>query len=173
MVGFLASTVNANEVIVGGHSLGGATAAAAMLGDLRFLGGVNLDGQLVEPVESAGLNKTFVQAGRPHHSAEDPTWNIFWAQLRGPRSEVEVDGAVHGTFTDIPTLLAAVNPKLSPAQKVALQNLAGTIDWADVSKIIAAIFDATYFYVSGQGIPTLLQSKNPYYPQVEVLKARL
>ena len=46
-----------------GHSLGGATAAAAMLEDQRIAAGVNLDGSLVGPVVDAGLDRPFL-AGR-------------------------------------------------------------------------------------------------------------
>ena len=43
-----------------GHSLGGATAAAAMLEDQRIKAGVNLDGTLFGPVVNAGLDRPFM-----------------------------------------------------------------------------------------------------------------
>ena len=42
-----------SSVAMFGHSLGGATAAAAMLEDQRITAGVNLDGSLVGPVVNA------------------------------------------------------------------------------------------------------------------------
>jgi len=46
-----------------GHSLGGATAAAAMLDDQRIKAGVNLDGTLFGPVVNAGLDRPFMLVG--------------------------------------------------------------------------------------------------------------
>ena len=77
-----------------GHSLGGATAAAAMLEDRRIKAGVNLDGTLFGPVVNAGLDRPFMLvAAQDHGRDNDETWAKFWANLRGWRLNLQLTGS--------------------------------------------------------------------------------
>ena len=84
-----------------GHSLGGAATVDTMIADPRVRAGVNLDGTFF-PVPAAG------QITRPYlmmsHSVGDPTWTQTYANLGGYKRWLEVSGANHATFTDIPLL---------------------------------------------------------------------
>jgi len=59
-----------------GHSLGGATAATAMLARSRFIAGINLDGSFWGDVIQKGLDKPFLMLA--HEGKIDPTWEAIW-----------------------------------------------------------------------------------------------
>jgi predicted dienelactone hydrolase len=83
-----------NSVAMFGHSLGGATAAAAMVNETRIKGGLNLDGAILNcsDVLELGLDRPFLLFGHQNntrfyngtteaadYSAE--TWSDFWSVL--------------------------------------------------------------------------------------------
>ena len=89
-----------------GHSLGGATAAAAMLEDQRIQAGVNLDGTLFGPVVDAGLDRPFMLVGAEGHGRDsDQSWAKFWANLRGWRLNLQLTGSAHNSFTDLQVMV--------------------------------------------------------------------
>ena len=111
-----------------GHSLGGATAAAAMLEDRRIKAGVDLDGTLFGPVVHAGLDRPFMLVAAQGHSRDnDETWAKFWANQLGWRLNLQLLGSAHHSFTDFQVLVpqAAGVLHLPPD---AAQQLIGTID---------------------------------------------
>jgi alpha-beta hydrolase superfamily lysophospholipase len=111
-----------------GHSLGGATAAEAMLEDQRIKAGVNLDGTQFGPVVNAGLDRPFMLVAAQGHSRDtDESWAKFWANLRGWRLNLQLAGSAHNSFTDIQVLVpqAAGVLNLPPD---AVNQLIGTID---------------------------------------------
>ena len=144
-----------------------------MMNTTRFLGGFNLDGKLTYPVRSSGLVSPFFQIGRPKHEKDDETWGEFWKNLRGAKSELEITGAVHGSFTDIPTILSALDLQLSSDQKKILQGLAGSLDWSMISDIVAAIVNSVDEYVIGSGIPFLLSGADVAYPEVKKVRSKI
>ena len=122
-----------------GHSLGGASAAEAMLLNDRILGGADLDGQIFNSVLSQGISRPFLLFGRPNHRTEDTSWVQFWGNLRGPKIEMELQGSVHGAFTDFPVLLHSLG---LPAQyQSGIETIVGTIDGIEL--VVEAI--ATFF----------------------------
>ncbi|KAG4431664.1 hypothetical protein IFR05_012847 [Cadophora sp. M221] len=95
-----------SKVGILGHSLGGATAAAAMLADKRFVAGVNLDGSIVGNVTSLGLSKPFlIIENEFHNRTTDPTWAEFWTHLKGFKREIRVLKSQHGSYSDYLVLL--------------------------------------------------------------------
>ncbi|TPX07080.1 uncharacterized protein E0L32_010975 [Thyridium curvatum] len=143
-----------DKVLAFGHSLGGASSAAAMLSDKRILGGTNLDGKLIEPVLSKGLDRPFFLLGRPNHRQEETTWVTFWDKLRGPKVEEEVLGATHGSFTDYPLLVNVLN--IPEAYRPAIEAQFGTVkDVNLVTKTVANFFE---FVLSGKAKPLLEQA---------------
>lgn len=168
----LPMTVNLDQIVSTGHSLGGATSATAMMKDKRILGGINFDGRLVEPVEGKGLDKPFVLVGRPGHSEQDPTWNRFWRNLRGPRAHLEVQNSTHGTFTDMPILLSGLGIT-GPAVAV-LQAEFGLINWSRVAPSLGVVFSGLVDYVLGSvKLPPILTTGNSEFPEVIVLESNL
>src|SRR6476661_3123614 len=71
----LRGALRMSSVAMFGHSLGGATAAAAMLEDQRITAGVDLDGTLVGPVVDAGLDRPFLLVSSHDGGRDnDETW---------------------------------------------------------------------------------------------------
>lgn len=89
-----------NQVAAFGHSLGGATAAQAMLMDDRFAGGINLDGALWGTVVHQGLFRPFLLFGHTNHTQATEPRATFWSHLRGWRLELELANSQHYTFSD-------------------------------------------------------------------------
>ena len=111
-----------------GHSLGGATAAAAMLEDPRIHAGVNLDGTLVGPVIQEGLDRPFMLVGSQNHSRDDDeTWATFWANQTGWHRNLQLTGSGHNSFTDYQALVPQLAGVLDFPPE-AVRELIGTIN---------------------------------------------
>ncbi|CAJ0550901.1 Ff.00g108310.m01.CDS01 [Fusarium sp. VM40] len=128
-------SVDTNKIVALGHSLGGASAANAVLEDSRIRGGMNLDGQLFEPALSKGLKKPFYLIGRPSHSESDKTWNKFYNNLKGPKDMKLIKGTQHGSFTDYPQLISALG--LPEEAKKTVEPMIGSVDGPVLEKLIA------------------------------------
>lgn len=140
-------TIDSNQLAIWGHSFGGATAAAVIHADKRVLGGLNLDGMLVDPILSTNITKPFILAGRKGHDAEDPSWNQFWPRLQGKRMEIAIANTLHGAFKDDLMLLSAL--KVSAEAEEAIQQALGSIDAhqldKDLNGILTAFFDFLFY----------------------------
>ena len=111
-----------------GHSLGGATAGAAMLEDQRITAGVNLDGTLFGPVVNAGLDRPFLLvASQGQGRDNDESWAKFWANLRGWRLTLQLTDSGHNSFSDLQALVPQTADALSIPPD-AVQQFIGTID---------------------------------------------
>ncbi|RFU76993.1 paf acetylhydrolase family [Trichoderma arundinaceum] len=140
-------TIDYSQLAIWGHSFGGATAASVIHADKRFLGGLDLDGMLVDPILSTNIAKPFVLAGRNGHDAEDPSWNQFWPHLKGKRIEIAIADTQHGAFKDDLMLLSTVT--LPADIKKAIQEALGSIDPhqldRDLNGILTAYFDLLFY----------------------------
>ncbi|KAJ0342168.1 hypothetical protein COL922a_001561 [Colletotrichum nupharicola] len=166
--------IDLDRTIMFGHSLGGATAAAAMLKDPRILGGVDLDGKLLSPVLEEGLDRPFALVGRPGHAAEDPTWDQFYSALRGKKADLSVSGTVHASFTDFPTLIPSLNISLPETAKALLQAELGTLEFGRAAEVVAGIVEAfadlTYNNHTGS---MFTEGGDASYREVTVLRASM
>lgn len=115
--------------------------------DTQFLGGVDLDGRLVEPVLSEGIEEPFLLLGRPNHHQEDDTWIQFWKSLRGPKAELALNGTLHGSYTDMPRLFNALN--LPAEAKAQAASLIGAIDGERLDKILTSTLSSFFTFVLG------------------------
>ena len=152
-----------------GHSLGGATAAAAMLEDQRIMAGVNLDGTLFGPVVNAGLDRPFLLvAAHGHGRDNDESWAKFWANLRGWRLNLQLTGSAHNSFTDLQALVpqAAGVLNLPPD---AVQQLIGTIDpdrsITNQRAYLTAFFNMHLRHRDGH----LLDHPSPRFPEMQFI----
>ncbi|KAL6876914.1 Alpha/Beta hydrolase protein [Trichoderma novae-zelandiae] len=140
-------TITTKHLAIWGHSFGGATAASVLHADKRVLGGLDLDGMLIDPILSTDIAKPFVLAGRKGHDAEDPSWNQFWPRLRGGRMEIGIADTLHGAFKDDLMLLSALD--LPADAKGAVQGALGSIDPhqldRDLNGILVAFFDFLFY----------------------------
>lgn len=138
--------INYKQLAIWGHSFGGATAAAVIHSDKRVVGGLDLDGMVIDPIMSTDITKPFILAGRKGHDAEDPSWNKFWPHLKGKSMEIAIANTQHGAFKDDLMLLSTV--KVSADIKEAIQEALGSIDPhqldKDLNGILMAYFDLLF-----------------------------
>lgn len=97
-----------------GYSMGGSTAASAMLADRRIDAGVNLDGGMYDggrpsEVTRHGLDRPFLLVGAGRHSrSTDATWSTFWTAQRGWKQETLLPAGGHGSLGDYAFTLPAL-----------------------------------------------------------------
>ena len=101
-----AGIIDAERVVVGGHSIGGAGSYRAMVADERFDAGFNLDGTFFA-LSHRELDRPFMMVGRgdDHGSpGQDDTWDCVWEQLDGWKRWISVEGTTHSAMTDLSPL---------------------------------------------------------------------
>ncbi|MFC5831234.1 alpha/beta hydrolase family protein [Nonomuraea insulae] len=96
--------IDRSRIAMVGHSVGGYTAAEAAFADPRIKAGVNLDGtfELTKP-----LKKPFLLIGAPKSHTPDGTddsWKKSWANLKGWKRWITVEGTDHSAFVDYAVL---------------------------------------------------------------------
>ncbi|KAK8062834.1 platelet-activating factor acetylhydrolase- isoform II domain-containing protein [Apiospora hydei] len=163
------TAIDFDRIVMYGHSLGGATAATAMLSDPRILGGVDLDGRFFNPVLETGLDRPFLLLGRQDHSAQDPTWAALYEKLRGARVEMSVAGTVHSSFTDYPFIVDALK-----LPKDAAEQVAGSVSGQRMDTVVKSVLAAFCEFVFGsKAAPELLKPGNGPVPELTVVQADL
>ncbi|MGA4802442.1 alpha/beta hydrolase family protein [Streptomyces lavendulocolor] len=97
-----ARLIDRERIGMAGHSIGGASAATTMAGDARVRAGANMDGSFMEPIPATGLGgRPFMLLGT---GDDDRSWVRDWPLLDGWKRWINVTGAEHFTFTDVPVL---------------------------------------------------------------------
>ena len=131
-------SVDLNKLTLYGHSLGGATAATAMLSDRRILGGMNLDGHQKGPVVQKGLDRPFVLTGVPGHDAmPGSNWPELYDNLRSSKMDLAVANTTHLSFLDTRLLLTTID--IPDQSKPALDALLGTVEGHRMGDIMLGI----------------------------------
>lgn len=159
--------INLSKVGIFGHSLGGATAAQAMLLDSRFAGGVNLDGTFFGSVIERGLNKPFVIfAHEGKNLTTDATWAALWPKLKGFRREFILNGSTHGTFTDLAEMADLIGLRAKFPQEVA--ELLGSTLGTRASQIIATYVSSFFDFVLKGKKSDFLDHPSIDFPEVTI-----
>ncbi|KAH7145579.1 Alpha/Beta hydrolase protein [Dactylonectria estremocensis] len=167
----LPGKIDFDSIVAYGHSLGGSTAAVAMLSDSRLRGGANLDGRFVDPALSKGPKQPFLMLGRPNHSEDDATWATFWKNKQGPKAELNIKGTVHGSYTDVPLILNALG---IPAEvKAQLSEVVGTIDGNRMAKISTKTLSSFFAYALKSGKAKTFLKSLKQSPEITVVKSKL
>lgn len=158
----LACELDVSKTGVIGHSLGGATAATALLRDSRFVAGINLDGSFWGDVIQKGLDKPFLMFA--HEGKIDPTWEAIWPNLRSWKRELILAGSQHHTFTDLPDVVdvLGVGDSLPPEAT----DLLGTINGARAFKVITTYIEAFFNFVMKGERSALLDKPSKSFPEV-------
>ncbi len=160
-----------------GHSLGGATAAQAMLEDPRISAGVNMDGTILGSVAGAGLDQPFLLVGSLVHDPgqavlpgkSDASWHQFWVNLRGWRQEIVLSDGGHLSFTDIGLFGGPGGPLDASAYFPSPTLFLGTFGSIDPPR--AALIDRVYLraffgrFLRGQD-GRLLDGPSPAFPEI-------
>ncbi|MET9542397.1 alpha/beta hydrolase [Streptomyces sp. NPDC006553] len=154
-----ADVIDARRIGMAGHSIGGASAASAMVADPRIDAGINMDGSFWEDLPADGLRgRPFMMLGT--HDAmhlpggTDTTWDRAWNGLDGWKRWVTVAGSEHFTFSDGPVIsrhFGLPQPELPTGRAVAVTRT-----------YVAAFFDQHL-----RGLPRpLLDGPSPANPEV-------
>lgn len=156
-----------------GHSLGGATAAAAMLEDNTFLGGINLDGTFFGDVVQKGLDRPFmIFAHEGKNLTTDQSWADLWSHLRGSKIEVGVNGTAHGSYADFPLLVDVLGLRaLLPADMAG--ELVGTVLGSQMLEILSTSAASFFRFVGCQISSAQLKRTLSQFPEVATLNATL
>ncbi|MFC9269111.1 alpha/beta hydrolase family protein [Streptomyces zhihengii] len=145
-----ARMVDARQIGVAGHSIGGAAAMAVMRQDARVRAGVNLDGGFFVPSAGAGLGgRPFMMMGAAAThgpGSADSDWPQVWNRLDGWKRWLTVAGAEHFTFTDLPVLAGRLGLS-DPAAP-----LSGERSWQLTRDYTTAFFDT---HLRGMARPLL------------------
>ena len=136
---------------------------------------------MFHPVLNVGVTQPFMLVGRPNHTAEDPTWDTFWDQLaaRGTRrAQLEVGKTQHGSFTDVPALLTAVNISSSVGgqQGEILREQFGAVNWSRMQEIVLkVVVGFLQFGLDGETVvaPVLTKDGDPTLPEVHLVRGDL
>lgn len=101
----LAGHLDTSQIAVAGHSIGGAGAARTTVDDARFRAGVNLDGTFDLDTSGEGTSRPFLLVSSEGALARDFSRTGFLQWSTGPRYVLELRGAKHNDFSDIPILI--------------------------------------------------------------------
>jgi hypothetical protein len=165
----LAGALNLSEVGMFGHSMGGGTAANAMLSDLRIKAGIDLDGTIWGPAATRGLGRPFLlMSAQDNGRNVDPTWASLWAHLRGWRLDLRLAGAEHLSFTDAVTLYPQAAPVLH-LTSAQLAGLIGTINGARAISVERAYVGAFFDLQLRHRDTRLLDHPSPAYPEMQFI----
>ncbi len=148
-----------------GHSLGGAAALDAMTMDARISGGVNLDGSFQGKQISIGADRPFLVISAPREEGDgDTTLVQTWEHLGGWKTALEIEGAVHMSFTDCSTCykLLGVLDMLDPKRK-----LGGTIDPLRMMVVLSRYLKAFFDFVLRDGSDQIFKSQDEEYPEAK------
>jgi dienelactone hydrolase len=155
-----AELIDRSRIGVAGHSVGGASAIAAMVGDSRIKAGMNIDGATPVPLAAPGLSRPFMFVSHQLDPTTRcaplrPDWERDWARMTGWKRSIEVAGTVHPSFTDVGLFADQFGVTL-PASTTAERTQAITRAYVN------AFFDEHL-----RGKPSaLLDAPSPRYPEV-------
>ncbi|OAG44152.1 hypothetical protein AYO21_01609 [Fonsecaea monophora] len=163
---------NISRVGIFGHSLGGATAANAILGKPRLASGLNMDGSVYGPAMNHSNTKPFtIFAAQRHNQSTDATWAAFWQELKGLKLQLQVNNTEHGTFTDYPILTKSlgINATILPP----VTDLIGTIDGVRILDILRRYIGGFFQETLEVQKVKLIQGPSPQFPEVAFVNSSL
>jgi dienelactone hydrolase len=169
-----AALIDPSRIAMAGHSLGGASAIAALLADSRIRAGIDMDGATHAPIPDQGLSRPFLFLGKQANytpgsgGAVAPgtrdwkllrgavsTWERDWELLTGWKRWLVVAGAVHASFTDLALL----------ADQIGIDTGAGLSGARSLD--ITRAYVRAFFDQHLRGKPqALLDQPSPRYPEV-------
>lgn len=164
----IANTKSLNKILMMGHSLGGATAAAAMLADNRIAAGVNLDGTMFGDVLTEGLTSPFMimsHAGR--NLSTDPSWTQVWPKITGTKLAVTLNGTVHGSYSDLTLLANTLGTSGKDGAKVG--EFLGTMDGATAIGNVNAFVGQFFKFAEHKTKDLLPNNMTKEFPEASVL----
>ena len=162
--------IDSKNAIMFGHSLGGTTAASAMVNDTRIIGGLNFDGEFDGAIAANGsvVHRPFLFFQHDRNTSS-PNWIDAWnTHFSGWKLELQLSGSVHGTFEDLPLLadIYGLRGKLGKAGEAVLGTVPGRRGLEIMSAYVGALAE---FVLTGK--EGLVSGKNSTrFKEVEVVK---
>ncbi|MEU1880460.1 alpha/beta hydrolase [Streptosporangium sp. NPDC020072] len=155
--------IDASRIGMAGHSIGGNSAAQAMVDDPRIDAGLVMDGSFIVPLPESGLARPFMLFGTegsflPGGPDEETSWRDNWPRLTGWKRWATVTGAEHESFTDYPVLIEQFGtpPGALPAARAVP---------------ITRSYVRAFFDLHLRGVPSpLLNRPSPRNPEVRLWK---
>ncbi|KAG9522058.1 PAF acetylhydrolase family protein, partial [Aureobasidium melanogenum] len=164
----IASSKSLNKILMMGHSLGGATAAATMLADHRIAAAVNLDGTMFGDVLNEGLRSPFmIMSHQGKNLTTDPSWARVWPKVTGSKLVVTLNGTIHGSYSDLPLLANTMG--LSAKASAQVEELLGTMDGKTAMENINAFVGQFFKSVELKTKDVLPSDMAKKFPQATVL----
>jgi pimeloyl-ACP methyl ester carboxylesterase len=122
-----------------GHSLGGATAAAAILSDKRLNGAINLDGTFFGDILSKGSRKSLMIISHDGKNlTTDASWSAVWnATQRVTKVALTIEDTTHGSYSDLPLIADAIG--LSIEMRRQLDPFVGALKGTYVRGVVARL----------------------------------
>lgn len=168
------------DVVMFGHSFGGAAVATSMLRDPRIKAGVNVDGIMFGSVLREGLGRaspprSFVLWGSDGHNAtEDPSWSGFWGALSSSGSvsykkEFSIVNSTHGSHWDLNMLVdvAGIRGDLSEMAGWLVGPGSASRLWEIMGRYLASYF---LFALGREAEADILKGPNADFPEVIILQ---
>ncbi|KAL0253437.1 hypothetical protein SLS55_010416, partial [Diplodia seriata] len=137
-----------------GHSLGGAAALVAAAQDARIAGAVNIDGSVFFSSSSSNTSvvsqkRTLFLAHAGKDLTTDATWGAAWPRLRGWKRLLQLEGAAHYTFSDLPALVEGVFGHGGVPEGV--REVVGTVGAGVAGRGVLGVLEAFVGVVGGGG----------------------
>ncbi|KAI4724624.1 alpha/beta-hydrolase [Aureobasidium sp. EXF-10728] len=168
----IANTKSLTDILVMGHSLGGTTAAAAMLADHRIAAAVNLDGTLFGNVLHKGLTRPFmIMSHQGKNLTTDASWEQIWPKVSGTKLAVTLNGTQHGSFTDLPLLASTLG--LDAGASTEIDRLLGTMKGVRTMDIVNAFVDQFFDFARGTSKGLVPPQMTMNFPEAMVLDKRV
>ncbi|KAI5200544.1 alpha/beta-hydrolase [Aureobasidium subglaciale] len=168
----IADSKSLKKILMLGHSLGGATAAAVMQTDPRIIAGVNLDGSFFSSVMDKGLSSPFmIMSHQAKNLTTDPTWTQAWSRFNGTKLAVTVNGTEHGTYTDMPILANTLGLQGNASEGLAA--LLGTMEGVRALEIVNAFVGQFFGFVRGEEKSLVPADMTKNFPEAMVLDKQI
>jgi pimeloyl-ACP methyl ester carboxylesterase len=165
-------SVDTTSVGMFGHSFGGATTAAVLREDPRFVAGLNLDGFVIGPVAQEGLSKPFLVLGSSFHEpSQDQSWTTFLPALSGWHRWFRLTNAGHYRFIDLGGSVRkwGLEEQIKPVDPETWRTTFGDIDDRQSQRIVTRL-TAGFFVQFLYGLPDpALQNPTRMFPEVQDL----
>lgn len=169
------------NIIMYGHSLGGATAVASAWNDTRLVASVNLDGRQYGSQPALGSKQPALGSKQPimlvaseiHTATNDPTWVALWnATQQTTKAMIKLNGTNHKGLSDFPLIVGSLPDYTDLPQTVrdVLTFELGTMSGARVDTLLPTLVARFLSYAIGQASSPLPDLGDGNYPDVYLLE---
>lgn len=164
----IADTKSLDKILMAGHSLGGATAAAAMLADTRIAAAVNLDGTLFGDALLKNFTSPFmIMSHQGKNLSTDASWTQAWSRAQGTKLAVTLNGTQHGSYTDLPLLANSLG--LMGNVSAEIGELLGTMEGVRAIELVDAFVLQFFNFARGASKTLLHVDMTRKIPEASVL----